>query len=453
MEIIQTIWKALITQNEILTNIITTFLMFIELTVSMLLFTTVLNISSNKTQKIQYVCFSSLIGVLTMWLVPVPFNTFINILACPILVYLIFKANIIKSILAQIVTYISFLIIVPILLSIYINVLGINSNILIVTPLYKTLYSLSLYVIIYLIYKLFSKFNINIKLINSIKLQKINYRLLVNFVVGIIALCIQGYLVNMYIDFIPLWLNLLSITMSIIYFFISIYSLLRTNKLEITTQNLEEEKLYNKTLTILYDNIRTFKHDFNNIVQAIGGYISTNNMEGLKAYHSDLMKDCKRVNNLDILNPKLINSPAIYSLLTSKYYKAEELGIKMNIDVLLDLQILNIKAYDLTRILGVLLDNAIEASNNCKDKEINITICKDHKIDRQLFIIENTYSNKDVNIDRIFEKGYTTKQLDDKQNHGLGLWSVKQIIKKNNNLNLYTTKDKKLFKQQLEIYY
>ena len=39
------------------------------------------------------------------------------------------------------------------------------------------------------------------------------------------------------------------------------------------------------------------EHDFNNIVQSIGGYISTNNMEGLKDYYSGLMEDCKKVNN------------------------------------------------------------------------------------------------------------------------------------------------------------
>ncbi len=46
--------------------------------------------------------------------------------------------------------------------------------------------------------------------------------------------------------------------------------------------NLEEIKLYNKTLTILHDNIRSFKHDFANIITGIGGYIHTNDMEGLK---------------------------------------------------------------------------------------------------------------------------------------------------------------------------
>ena len=48
----------------------------------------------------------------------------------------------------------------------------------------------------------------------------------------------------------------------------------------------------------------------------------------------------------------------------------------------------------------------------------------------------------------IFEKKYSTKP----GNSGLGLWEVRQILKKNNNLNLFTTKSNKLFKQQLEIY-
>lgn len=239
----------------------------------------------------------------------------------------------------------------------------------------------------------------------------------------------------------------------LLYFFISIYSLFRTNKLEITTEDLEEERLYNKTLTILYDNIRVFKHDFNNIVQSIGGYISTNNMEGLKDYYSGLMDDCKKVNNLAVLNPELINNPAVYSLLTSKFHKAEELNIKMNFEVFLDLKTLNIKTYDLTRMLGILLDNAIEASSKCEEKIINITIRKDNKANRQLFVIENTYSNKDINIDRIFEKGYTSKTEKDNKNHGLGLWEVRKILSKNNNLNLFTIKNKELFKQQLEIYY
>ena len=49
----------------------------------------------------------------------------------------------------------------------------------------------------------------------------------------------------------------------------------------------------------------------------------------------------------------------------------------------------------------------------------------------------------------MFQKGVSGKE-----NHtGLGLWEIRQILKKNNNVNLYTNKNEKYFSQQLEIYY
>ena len=77
---------------------------------------------------------------------------------------------------------------------------------------------------------------------------------------------------------------------------------------------------------------------------------------------------------------------------------------------------------------------------------------KDIRKNKQLFIVENTYTNKDVNINEIFEKGNTSKKTKDSKNHGLGLWEVRQTVKKNKNLDLYTTKSDKYFKQQFEIY-
>lgn len=115
---------------------------------------------------------------------------------------------------------------------------------------------------------------------------------------------------------------------------------------------------------------------------------------------------------------------------------------------LLDLNTLNMKIYEFARILGILLDNAIEASNECDKKIINISFRNDTKNNRQLITIENTYQNKDIDMDQIFEKGFSGKE-----NHtGLGLWEIRKIIKKNNNINLFTSKTDEFFSQQLEIY-
>lgn len=452
MEILQTIWTALTTENEILTLIICSPLTFLEAFISTLLFTKLLNLKTNHRKNLIYVLSFSFIALLTIFLIPNPYNTYINLIACPILVYFIYKTNILNSILAEILPYVTFILIGTILINVYLLIFNVPANIVLTVPIHKIIYSLMQYIFAYLIYVFCNHFNINLSLLNSLG-RKNSIILLINLIIGIIALAIQSYLATVYADALSLTVSISSVLVLLIYFLISMYSLSRTSKLEATTQNLEEERLYNKTLTILYDNIRGFKHDFNNIVQSIGGYISTNNMEGLKDYYSGLIDDCKKVNNLAVLNPELINNPAVYSLLTSKYHKAEELNIKMNFEVFLDLETLNIKTYDLTRMLGILLDNAIEASSKCEEKIINITIRKDNKANRQLFVIENTYSNKDVNIDRIFEKGFTSKSEKDNKNHGLGLWEVRKILSKNNNLNLFTIKNKEFFKQQLEIYY
>ena len=66
MEILQTIWIALTTENIILTKIITSFLMFIELTLSMALFTYILNIKVNKSQKIIYISILSIIFIICL---------------------------------------------------------------------------------------------------------------------------------------------------------------------------------------------------------------------------------------------------------------------------------------------------------------------------------------------------------------------------------------------------
>ena len=152
-----------------------------------------------------------------------------------------------------------------------------------------------------------------------------------------------------------------------------------------------------------------------------------------------------------MLNPTIIDNPAVYSLLTSKYHKATDLGISMKIHVSLKLEKLNMKIYEFTRVLGILLDNAIEACENCDEKIINLEIRRDEKSPRQLLLIQNTYFDKNVNLDRINEKGYTSKK-DDGMPHGLGLWEVNKILKRSKNLNLYTTKDSIFFTQQLEIY-
>ena len=282
------------------------------------------------------------------------------------------------------------------------------------------------------------------KVLSKIPLKNI---IIVNLIFGLIAIFIQSSLISNYRKNIPSNLIIINISSLVIYFSISIYGLIRTSQLEQTKSELETEKIYNKTLSLLHDNIRCFKHDFNNIVQSIGGYIALNDMDGLRKYYRNLLEDCKETNNLNLLNPETINNPSIYSLLTNKYFLASEKGIKMTFNVFTDLSNINFNIYQLTRILGILLDNAIEAAELTEEKFIEIELKSTEK--KQLFIITNSCIDDKISTTKIFEKGYSTKE----RNSGIGLWKVHKILSKNENVDLFTTVNNHKFTQQLEVFY
>ncbi len=448
MELLNNIWNALTTPNEILINILSIPFTLIEVYLSTLLFTSLLNISTPKYQRLIYVLLISFIGILATFVIPSPFNLLINYLLMLILIPIFFKTNLLKTFLAILLSSLTFALIGMLLTNPYLFIFKINSYHLLNIPIYRIIYVLSQYIIVLIILFIFKHKEIVLNIFNDIdkKQKQIIYA---NLCFGIFTILTQALLTVYYIDNLPLIITFLSFITMLVYFSISIYSLTRIMKLAFTTQKLQNAEEYNKTLSILHDNVRGFKHDFDNIVTTIGGYVKTNDMEGLKKYYIQLEDDCQKVNNLYVLNPKLINNPGVYSLLTTKYNEAEEKGIKVNMSLLLDLSKLNMKIYDFTRILGILLDNAIDASDECEEKVINIIFRDDNKNHRQLIIIENTYKDKNVNTEKIFNKGFSGKE-----NHtGLGLWEVRKILNNSKNLNLHTTKNEKYFSQQIEIYY
>ena len=451
MNIFQTIWNAISTPNETLINISGLFLCFIEAYVNMSLFTTLLNIKSNRTSQIAYVLSFSIIGFISRIVLPNPIGTIVNMTSMLILIMFIFKTNFIKGLFSVFVPIFIISALELIIFKVYLKIFNLDYESLMNIPFYRFISTLSIYLVLFLIYKLvkYVKFNINIDVLS--KKNKILY--IVNAILGLCVIATQLYLISYYSDTLPVLITLISIIGLAGYFFLSLYSMLNVAKLELTTRDLEVQQWHNKELQDMHDNLRTFKHDFNNIIQSIGGYLDKDDMEGLRKYYKDLLADCKIIVNLAALDPNVINNPSIYNILSSKYYKANENGITMNIESFLNLTEIedNMKIYEFVRMFGILLDNAIEAAKECDKKEINVYFRKELNRHRLVVIVENTYTNKNVDIDKIYEKNYTSKN--DKENHGLGLYEVRKILNRNNNLNLFTTKNSEYFKQQLEIYY
>ena len=447
MELLSKLWVVLTTENEIAINIISVFLLLIEMPLTMNFFLTALNISATMKQKHIYLAFTIPIGLLCIFIIPKPYSNIITMLSTPFIIMGVFKVSFFKSVFAELLPVLCITVLEIFITRLIFVFCGINYEHCASIPILRLVTTFFIYAIIYLLYKLFKGKYINIIFSDNIG-KKNKLIIFGNLIIALIVLFMQMYLICFYNENLPAFIVWIDIISLISYFVLSFYSIIKTMYLHKAEIDLDQEKQYNKTLQILHDNIRAFKHDFANIISGIGGYIETNDMDGLKKFYKQLLQDCNQVNNLGSLNPDSINSPAVYSVLANKYYKADNLGIKIDLETFIDFNNLYMGIYEFTRILGILMDNAIEATSECDKKYIHVEIRNEPKRNRQLLIVENTYKDKDINIDKIYEKGYSTKP----HNTGLGLWEVENILKKHKNITRFTTKDNELFKQQIEIY-
>jgi len=268
-EFFQNLWSILTTENSELIEYSLLPFYWIEALVSILLFTAIFKVKASRKQLILFVFSLSLLAMIINFLIPTPYSNYLNIVIMPILLIFIFKVSLLKSIAAQISQFLITVLSSSLLMMLFVSVFKISSVQIENTLIYRLSFSFIQYVLMYLLYLYIKKHNLNIDLIDNLK-QKTNLSLLFNFFIGIVAIIFHSFIITELSGYIPLAINLASFAILIVYFISNLYNLSRTTKLEKTEQDLEEEKAYNKTITVMYDNIRGFRHDFNNIVQAIG---------------------------------------------------------------------------------------------------------------------------------------------------------------------------------------
>lgn len=448
MEILNNIWHILTTENELVMNIILFIAVFIENFLAFKFFTILLNLSYSKKQTYCYIILSSLCSFITNLFIPSPFNVLFNYVLIFVIIFNIFKLNILKTLAAIIFPQLLFALISTLIISPYLKILNITSNALNSIPIYRILYLTISYILAFIIVTIIKLKSINIKFLGELdkKSKRIFY---LNIILGFFTICVQGVLIYYYINILPSLLMFFSFVSLLSYFGISFYSLTRVMKLQTTTRDLENAESYNETLQTLYDNVKSFKHDFDNMIHMLDGYLKNDDMKGLKEYYYDLTKDYDRVNAISVLNPNVINNPGIYNMLVSKYKLASDCDVKLHIEFFMDFNSLHMPIYEFSRVLGILLDNAIEAASECDDKIVNIMFRTSSRDNVELVKIENTFKNKDIDLKTIFKKDTSTKE----KHMGMGLWEVNQIVNRFNNIKLVPSKDGKYFCQQLEIYY
>jgi len=172
--------------------------------------------------------------------------------------------------------------------------------------------------------------------------------------------------------------------------------------------------------------VRGQRHDFINHVQVIYSMLKSGQREEAIKYMDNLLDEIQEIN--EVIKTK---DPALSALLNTKSTVADRHNITFETDIDASTESLNIKSLDLVKILGNLLDNAIEAVRNQPQefRKVKLSIKKYHNV----YVFE-VFNPQPVippeQIDKIFIGGFSTKQ--DARHSGLGLAVVKEITEKYN---------------------
>ncbi|WP_420853988.1 quorum-sensing sensor histidine kinase AgrC [Staphylococcus ratti] len=212
----------------------------------------------------------------------------------------------------------------------------------------------------------------------------------------------------------------------------------------------EIDDYYNYTLKIeeVNNRIRKFRHDYINILSTMSEYLREDDLEGLKAYyakHISPLKDHFEANSLKLNGVENLKVKEIKGVITTKILQAQERQIEISVEVADEINEINMEMIDLSRILGIIMDNAIEASMDIDSPMIQIAFIKtDTSV---LIIIMNKAPENLPKLHTLYREGFSTKGKE----RGLGLSTLKEITDSKNNVFLETTIENHYFIQKLEI--
>lgn len=205
---------------------------------------------------------------------------------------------------------------------------------------------------------------------------------------------------------------------------------------------------YTNQIENMHSSLRSFKHDYSNIMLSMSGYIEANDMEGLRDYFDkEILPLSKNITKNTAHINQLINikTTELKSIISSKLLYAIELNINVSIEVTDEVTSIPMDTLDLCRVIGIFLDNAIEATLETDRPTIRFALIN---LDTEyIFIISNTFLEKGIPYATLSKPNVSTKGV----NRGIGLYNAHEIIAKYNHVFLDTEIKNKSFVQRLQI--
>ena len=220
---------------------------------------------------------------------------------------------------------------------------------------------------------------------------------------------------------------------------------IQTESKQKAMQDLQD---YTRNLEAMYNSLRSFKHDYVNILLSLSGYIEDGDMDRLKDFFESKIFPTKNLitgGDYKLNQFSNIGVLEIKSLLSAKMIYAHESGIDITIDIPDKVESFLIDTVDLARILGIFLDNAMEATLETEQPQIGLNIIQNKT--GVSIIISNRFLDNGVMLHKLKQKGFSTKI----GHQGIGLWNAQKIISSYDNVLLETTMKCDYFTQHIEL--
>ena len=168
----------------------------------------------------------------------------------------------------------------------------------------------------------------------------------------------------------------------------------------------------------MYKQIRGWRHDYRNHIQAMKAYAANDDMEAIRHYLNELETDLATVDTVI-----KTGNPMTDAILNSKISLAKSKGIPVIADAHIPVK-LTLSELDLCCIIGNLFDNAIEASLKLPESERMIRVYMDMK-NTQLYIsFTNFTAGKKMN--KVGGRFFSSKG----DGHGFGLVRIDTIVER-----------------------
>ncbi|MGO2547231.1 sensor histidine kinase, partial [Mammaliicoccus vitulinus] len=240
------------------------------------------------------------------------------------------------------------------------------------------------------------------------------------------------------------------IYVSVAAIFIILISITVIREMALQRTKKEINQYYKYTLQIerINNEMRKFRHDYVNILATLSEYIREDDMNGLRTYfdqniahlHDDMKLNAIKINGLQNLHVREIKG-----LLTTKIIQSQEQNINISIEVTEQIDHINMNIVELSRCIGIIMDNAIEASEFVDNPTIQIAFIKN---DESVLLVFMNKCSKDIpKVHKLFENHYSTKG----RKRGIGLTTLKEITEKTDHVFLDTFINDQYFIQKLEI--